>query len=71
VVVQRKIKKRTEEEKINRKSKKLQLQNSNKRLWIKQVSSMVNSIVLKMKKVSIKRKDIKRILIKSKLYVMI
>jgi len=71
VVVQRKIKKRTEEEKINRKSKKLQLQNSNKRLWIKQVSSMVNLIVLKMKKVSIKRKDIKRILIKSKLYAMI
>lgn len=71
MVVQRKIKKRTEEEKINRKSKKLQLQNSNKRLWIKQVSSMVNLIVLKMKKVSIKRKDIKRILIKSKLYAMI
>jgi len=71
VVVQRKIKKRTEEEKINRKSKKLQLQNSNKRLWIKQVSSMVNLIVLKMKKVSNKRKDIKRILIKSKLYAMI
>ena len=71
MVVQRKIKKRTEEEKINRKSKKLQLQNSNKRLWIKQVSSMVNLIVLKMKKVSNKRKDIKRILIKSKLYAMI
>jgi len=71
VEVQRKIKKRTEEEKINRKSKKLQLQNSNKRLWIKQVSSMVNLIVLKMKKVSNKRKDIKRILIKSKLYAMI